>query len=218
MRVEFLDSKNSRVWRLPILDLVNGGLRYSAGDAQSANLGFGGAMKTLQNGRKDVHARKPTEADRQSQPISSGAAKYDANMRRTADIRKVVADNVAKVSEHRHGKVNKTRLGADTNINLGGAQRVLSGDVGVGIDLLEKIADAYGLEVWQLLVPNFDPQKPPQLSGRPAIQNILEQQLLDFYRHMPDERKEDLIALANRWADDDPEPSNVNPYPKGRIR
>jgi len=130
------------------------------------------------------------------------------------DIKSIVAENVAALSARFHGRPNKTRLGTETGINLGGAQRVLSGEVSVGVDLLQQIARRYGLQAWQLLVPKFDPQRPPQLqleqmntihqtTTQYSARNIGEQHLLDAFRNMSAMHREDIISLAQRWADHD---------------
>lgn len=44
-----------------------------------------------------------------------------------------------------------------------------SGLFGTQIDTLVPIAGAIGVDVWQLLVPGFDPRDPPKLEGEPTF-------------------------------------------------
>lgn len=70
-------------------------------------------------------------------------------------IKATVIANVELLMQSKYGKRNVTALGRDTGIAIGGAQRVLDPSTNVGIDLLEKIADKFEVDVWQLLVPNL---------------------------------------------------------------
>jgi len=53
--------------------------------------------------------------------------------------------------------------GAATNGTIG---RIANGETGTKIDQLERLADAYHLEAWQLLVPDMDPKDPPRLDDQ----------------------------------------------------
>lgn len=72
----------------------------------------------------------------------------------------------------RHSKVPQRTIG-----------RVMNGDVAPTVDTVYKLATAYGYEAWQLLVPGFDPDKPPKI----AIANGIEQQLIDKLRVVAEE-------------------------------
>lgn len=50
--------------------------------------------------------------------------------------------------------------GGGTNGTVG---RMLQGQTACGIDQVEQVARVFGLQAWQLLVPNFDPAHPPML-------------------------------------------------------
>ena len=49
------------------------------------------------------------------------------------------------------------------------AQRLLSGAHGFTLETLGHVADRFGLELWQLHVPELDPKNPPRLlpNGKP---------------------------------------------------
>lgn len=78
------------------------------------------------------------------------------------DYRKVIADNVRALMLYHWNEVNISRLGREVK-SQGGAQRVLSGKVSIGVDLLEKTARVFDLQPWHLLVPKLNPKNPPTL-------------------------------------------------------
>lgn len=62
--------------------------------------------------------------------------------------------NVTTLMTRRYGGPNITRLGRDTGIATGGAQR-LEGRAEVGPTILEKVAQFFEVHAWQLLAPNL---------------------------------------------------------------
>lgn len=54
---------------------------------------------------------------------------------------------------------------ARTKIGRGTIQRIREGEAATRIDSLTKIAEAFGLEVWQLMVPSLDPKALPVISA-----------------------------------------------------
>ena len=61
-----------------------------------------------------------------------------------------------------HGKT-RTWLGNTDKVPLGLLQRALSESQSITLSSLQKLADAMGLQAWQLLFPGFDPSNPPTL-------------------------------------------------------
>lgn len=49
----------------------------------------------------------------------------------------------------------------DTGIGKGTAQRINESTADPSLSTIEKIAQAYGLEPWHVLIPNLDPANPP---------------------------------------------------------
>ena len=146
------------------------------------------------------------------------------------DSKSVLRANVETLMRAWYGKVNKTAFGRDTGIEIGGAQRVLSGETNVGVDMIDAIARRAALEPWQLLVPDMQPDAPPELrtpahlvaqdSARQPLPagplDEFERQLLQFFRGMSADHRDDLLLLANRWyAQDRPgPPSPADPFPR----
>lgn len=73
------------------------------------------------------------------------------------DSRKVLAEHVKRLSPKKpDGSVNVTQLALKLGrgkANVGAAQRVLSGETSVGLELLDMVADAFGADPADLLRP-----------------------------------------------------------------
>lgn len=152
-----------------------------------------------------------------------------------ANIRAILKENVERLAPtHPDGRINKNRLAGDTDIKLGGAQRVLSGTTNVGIDLVQKVAQRYRLAPWQLLVPGLDPAHPPELARPQVLQeppaqapysalSEEERQLGMLFRGMNALHREALLSIARGWfvADNPGRSSSATPFrepAKGRSR
>lgn len=67
-----------------------------------------------------------------------------------------------------------------TGVGRGTVQRIRDGDSATSLSILTKIAEAFGLEVWQLMVPGLDPDKLPELAAsapsvQPDLQRLVEE-------------------------------------------
>ena len=105
-----------------------------------------------------------TASGRFSQPNSVGKTSYCAEMEKI-DSKKVLWDNVSKLMVMRYGKENLTKLANSAKFGPGTATRIKDQETSVGTDILDKIADTFGLETWQLLVPHLDVENLPALEG-----------------------------------------------------
>jgi hypothetical protein len=77
------------------------------------------------------------------------------------DPKQVLWANVHKLMEHRWGQENINRLSRDAKIGPGSASRIKEQKTSVGIDVVAKIAKAFDVEPWHLLLPNLDPSNLP---------------------------------------------------------
>lgn len=59
------------------------------------------------------------------------------------------------------GDENLNRLARVAKFGPGTASRLKAQATSVGLDTLDKLAQAFSVEPWQLLVPGFDPDAPP---------------------------------------------------------
>lgn len=75
----------------------------------------------------------------------------------TPDAKSQLWIAVEKLMLQHYGKINISRLSRDAEIGLGTVARLQNADLGIGLDKVEKIAKAFGLEVHELLNPNFAP-------------------------------------------------------------
>lgn len=85
-------------------------------------------------------------------------------------IRDILAENFRRLREATPGLNSPkdiTKSQAATNGTIG---RIAKRESGVSIDILEPLARAYGLEVWQILVPTLHANKGP--SGKPVISGL----------------------------------------------
>lgn len=73
--------------------------------------------------------------------------------------RDVLAENIRRLME-RHPVLNTVRkLSEHSGVPNGTVGRVCKGDVNLGVDYLEPLADAFGVEPWQLLRPNLSAEQ-----------------------------------------------------------
>lgn len=129
----------------------------------------------------------------------------------TDDPKNALRENTETLMRRWYGGPNKLRLGQDTGISNGGAQRVLAARTNVGIHLVQAIARRAGLATWQMLVPKLDPDHPPRLQACPGqpqamepeapyrARNEAESELLQLFRGMTQQHREDLLVMASRW-------------------
>ena len=79
------------------------------------------------------------------------------------DLKGVLWANVSALMQKHYGRENLTRLARETRCGPGTASRIKACETSVGIDVLSQIAGAFKVQAWQLLVPGFDPDRPPTL-------------------------------------------------------
>lgn len=102
-------------------------------------------------------------------------------------MREVLAANVHALMQHQFiASSNKPMaLAKKAQLSLSSVQRVLDQDTGASIDTVEAIAKAFGVSVYQLMVPNIDPTNPPVIAGVIEAEKALYQRLaLDMQRRL----------------------------------
>lgn len=77
-------------------------------------------------------------------------------------VRRVLGENMVSLMRH-HGQANR-RLAEKVGIGEGTIQRAKRGTASLTIDNLAAIAEVFGLQAWQMLTPDLDPNNPPQLT------------------------------------------------------
>lgn len=90
----------------------------------------------------------------------------------TMDIRKILADNLAQL-QARHKDLASTpaierataEMGEGKKIGKTVIQQVQKCKTPFNLDDLQTLAELFGLDAWQLLVPQIDPEHPPVLTS-----------------------------------------------------
>lgn len=105
------------------------------------------------------------------------------------DSRKALWESVAALMTHHWGAVNLSRLAREAGIGPGSATRLKEQQTSVGIELIDKIADLFGAQSWQLLVPGYDPKNPPTLLPMSEAERAFYERLLQAARDLSKAQK-----------------------------
>ena len=121
------------------------------------------------------------------------------------DPKTVLAANVRALMVKRYGAVRIGRFRRDTGIGAATISRILDATTSIGIDIVEKIARAFKLEAWQLLVSEFDADNPPLVLSsdsdhqlRQVIKAIHASQEHQHVRALRDRREADQARTGTR--------------------
>lgn len=77
------------------------------------------------------------------------------------DPKLVLWQNLSALMEHHWGKENLTRLAREAKTGPGTATRIKEMQTSVGLDVVDRMAEVFDLELWQMLTPGLDPKNPP---------------------------------------------------------
>ncbi len=90
-------------------------------------------------------------------------------------MRSVVGRNLVRLMKHHYpDSPNRPKaLSKDAGVSLSTVQRVIDGETGATIDLIEALAGAFDLSVYQLLIPELDVGNPQVVSGAMAAEKSL---------------------------------------------
>jgi transcriptional regulator with XRE-family HTH domain len=87
--------------------------------------------------------------------------------------------NVQALMHKDFGKINLQGFAKKCGVGNGTVQRIQGQSTSVGLEVLDKIAEAHELAAWQLLVPGFDPENPPTLQPVSKRERELYEKLLN---------------------------------------
>lgn len=96
-------------------------------------------------------------------------ADYDLLM----DMKHVLADNLKRLMAHRYGEENQSELARESKVSQATIGRIMRQEVSAGVVNIAKLARAFGLNAWQLTVPDLDPKSPPVLRKLNATEEEL---------------------------------------------
>ena len=71
--------------------------------------------------------------------------------------------NIKRLMLHHWGDITLAKLADKAKIGTGGAGRLKAQKSSSRLSTLAKVAGVWGLQPWQLLVPNLDPANPPHI-------------------------------------------------------
>lgn len=77
------------------------------------------------------------------------------------DSKQILWENISALMAHHWGKENLSELSRRAKVGLATCDRIKKRETSVGTDVLEKLADVFGLQAWHLLTPQLDPKNPP---------------------------------------------------------
>lgn len=96
-----------------------------------------------------------------------------------ADLPKVLADNLQRLMEY-HRFVSDEAVGKAAGVNQKTVWRIRNHAQSPTVEMLEKVASAFALHAWQMLIPNLDPRNPPT--------SVMSEEERRFYRRMEELR------------------------------
>jgi hypothetical protein len=108
------------------------------------------------------------------QPLSVGKKMHSHSAMRV-DPKLVLWQNVSALMTHHWGGDNLTRLAREAKTGPGTATRIKEMQTSVGLDVVDRVAEVFDLEMWQMLTPGLDPKNPP--AARPV--STTERELYD---------------------------------------
>lgn len=86
---------------------------------------------------------------------------HDMNKLSGKPVAQVLWDNVSALMTHHWQEENLNKLARKAKIGAATAQRIKDRETAVRIDTVERVAMAFDLKPWQLLMPDLDPSNVP---------------------------------------------------------
>jgi hypothetical protein len=130
----------------------------------------------------------------------------------TPDSKAALWQAILSLMQRHYGEENLLRLSKEAKIGLGSTSRLKAQETSVGVDLIDKVAARFKLEPWQLLVPGFDADRPPELATISPI-------ALDVARMLDaipdDDRKRRTYALIVQLVEFGSVHTEPEPQPRG---
>ena len=95
----------------------------------------------------------------------------------THDSRSALWHSVSALMLKRWGAVHLSRLAKEADIGLATCSRMKAQETSIGLEVVDKIATAFGVDPWELLVPGFNPD------NRPTLQPLTQAEI-DLYKRI----------------------------------
>lgn len=73
----------------------------------------------------------------------------------------ILWENLSALMRHHWEAENINLLARKAKIGVGTAQRIKDRETSVGLDIVDRVAGVFGLQAWQILLPNLNPKNVP---------------------------------------------------------
>lgn len=114
-------------------------------------------------------------------PVVKRHIAFDLHYAISMNSRETFGANLTSAMKSRRardkGLTSNKKVGDKLKISDNTVGRIRRGENSIGIDMLDKIAGLFGLQAWQLLVPEFDPSSPPMLRAMNEHERALYERL-----------------------------------------
>ena len=100
------------------------------------------------------------------------------------DPKSVLWENLRALMEHHWGRENLTRLAREAKTGPGTATRIKEMQTSVGLDVVDRMAEVFDLEMWQMLTPGLDPKNPPATQPISEAERLLYENLLQSIKQI----------------------------------
>lgn len=106
-------------------------------------------------------------------------------------MRDVVAANIRMLMEANPHLNTNAKLAQRSGASLGTVGRVRQGKVDPGVETINQIASAFGIEGWALMVEGWTPDNPPVIRGRTETERELYERLARMVEELKTPAKRD---------------------------
>ncbi len=162
---------------MPALDVSQGFGRNSGFRCDIVKASLIGLKPGQGNIKNVTHNRKISDIS----PVVKRQIAFDVWHTRLMTSREILGANLnilMKTHWARDKRLNSNKkVGDKLGVSDNTLGRIRRGENSIGIDMLDKIADLYKLQPWQLLVPEFDAASPPMLRAMNEHERTLYERL-----------------------------------------
>jgi len=99
-------------------------------------------------------------------------------MAQLIDSNATLWQNVEALMLKKYKRINLRAFAAHCGVSIATIQRIQAQQTSIGLAVLDRIAEAFDLAAWQLLVPGLDPDNPPALQPVSAKERILYERIM----------------------------------------
>lgn len=187
-----VESSASGVFGGAVVDLGESPERHACGGVDGRQFAKSECSESTNNVSVSFHGAHSAVYGNFLQPHLGSAIDYRIRMKRP-DLKTQIWESASRLMRWRYGREHLSRLASDCGFGLGTSSRLKLRETDVQVGTLDAIAEGFGFQAWQLLVPDFDPKAPPVLFD-PSDEE--EAELLSIFRNMDKDNRPALLARA----------------------